>query len=452
MKLSDKQVKIAVIVALLVIIGLMSSYPYLTSNKSTITQQPIQTNQTIITNSTSSLASNTTTVPVSSNYNLSFYVKILKDIKIGKIYYKGIPPFYSIILHGNISGDRVSYLDATYHYRILSLGEVPSNPSISVGNLVFNYYEPEKTPKGCSSYGFKVSNSSGEYYGDILVSFCPYLYTSSSQIYIAGNATPNGLAGVLFFNWKQDKVFVLIEREPLKQPPVIGDWFLQITYDKKYSTQKPITVKVLLVNAKPDSLVDVYYNKDNRLTGIAISFPNGTQITQLKPGKIYIRRKLVYLDPVYDYTWYPTLVGVRTAYFPPGEYLLNINYSISVKNNNRLENTVLTYKDKIDVLQSQVQMKTIAGILAIGENQVTIAWTRNDTQNTLNMTVTGSSEGQVTIWLQAILANGTVKTIEKQLAVNKPTTIVLNGDIDSIKVQGTLPGGQSFRLTLPLKR
>ncbi len=452
MKPSDEKIKITVIVVLIVIIGLMAAYPYLTSNENTVTRQPTQVNQTATATPTSPSASNTTTAPVSSSYNLSFYVKVLKDTKIGKIYYKGVPPFYSTLLHGDISGDQISYLGATYRYHILPLGKVSQNPSISVGDLVFNYYEPQKTPKGCSSYGFKVSNSSGEYYGDIIVTFCPYLYTSSNQIYIAGNATPNGLAGVIFFNWKQDKVFVLVEQEPLKQPPVIGDWFLQATYKKEYSTKEPLAVKILLVNAKPTSLVHAYYNKDNRMLGVSVSFPNGTRITQLKPGNIYLWRKLVYLDAVYDYTWYPTLAGVRTAYFPPGEYILDINYTISVRDNNRLENTTLTYKDKIDIIQGQTQTKTTIGILAVGENQVTIAWTQTDVQNTLNITITGPSEGTVTVQLQAVSANGTVKTIEKQLAVNKPTVIVLNGVIDSIRARGTLPSGRSFKLTLPLKR
>ncbi len=450
MRPSDKQVKIVVIIVLLIIIGLMFIYPYFTSNKNTITQQPTQVNQTTTTISTSPPKSNIT-VPAGSSYNLSFYVKILKDTKIGKIYYKGVPPFYSILLHGNISGNQMSYLGVTYHYRILSLGEISKNPSINIGNLVFGYYEPEKTPKGCDSYGFKVSSNSGEYYGDIVVSFCPYLYTSSSQIYIAGNATSNGLAGVIFFNWKQDKVFVLIEQEPVKQPPVIGDWFLQITYKKEYSTKEPLAVKILLVNAKPTSLIDTYYSKDSRILGVSVSFPNGTRITQLKPGKIYIRRKLVYLDAAYDYTWYPTLAGARTAYFPSGEYILDINYTISIRNNNRLENTTLTYKDKIGVVENQVQTKTITGILAVGKSRITMTWTQVESHNTLNITVTGLSENKVVIQLQVVLTNGTVKTFEKQLAANESVTIMLDGDIDLIKAQGTLPNGRSFRLTLPLK-
>ncbi len=455
MKPSDKQVKVIVIAILLVIIGLMFAYPYIISSK-TVTQ-PAQVNtssQAIGTNTQSSTISNstTTTVPTSTGYNLSFYVKILKDPKIGKIYYKGVPPFYSILLHGNISGNQLRYLGVTYRYHVLSLGDVKRNPSISVGDIVYNYYEPEKTPKGCDSYGFKVSRSNGEYYGDIVVSFCPYLYTSSSQIYIAGNATSNGLAGVVFFNWKQDKIFVLIEQEPLENPPVIGDWFLQAVYKKEYSNREPLAVRILLVNARPASLVDAYYNKDNRLIGVSLSYPNGTRITQLELGKIYIRRKLVYLDAVYDYTWYPTLAGVRTAYFPVGEYMLNINYTVSTRIDNKLLNTTLTYNDKIRVIEKQVETKTVTGILAVGGNQITMSWSQMNSTNTLNIQATGSLKGEITIQLRIKSTNGTVKIMEKQISSNEPITIELSGDIVSIEAQGTLPDNQSFKLTLPLKQ
>ena len=452
MKARDRQVKIVAVIILLVVIGLMLLYANTSQNK------PAAPTRTVVNQTATAVLTNTSTTtstvpsPTSSEYNLSFYVKILKDRKIGKIYYKGIPPFYSIIARGEISGDKIIHLNQTYYYKILSLSKVSEETSIGLEDITFHYYKPEKSPKGCESYGFKItSNNNNSIIGNLTVTYCSYLYTSSDQIYITGNATSNGMAGIVFFKWKQDKVFVFIRTSETSKPPVLGDWFLQAVYKKEYTPKEPVAVKILLVNARPKSLVDAYYNKDNRLVGVGLSLPNGTSLTGLKLGKIYLRRKLVYLDAVYDYTWYPTLAGMNRAALPPGEYILHINYTIRTRMGDKLESTTIRYADKIIVGQQENQSKTIAGVLIVGKHSIILKWVQAVNQSKLNITITGPGD-KATIKIQIMLSNNTVKNIERQLTINKSTIIKINGEVKAVIAQGTLPGNQTYIMTLPLKQ
>ncbi len=452
LKARDKQVKIAAVIILLVVIGLMLLYANTSQNK------PAAPTRTVVNQSATAVLTNTSTTastvppPTSSGYNLSFYVKILKDRKIGKIYYKGIPPFYSIIARGEISGDKIIHLNQTYYYKILPLSKVSRETSISLGDIAFHYYKPKRSPRGCESYGFKItSNNNNSIIGNLTVTYCSYLYTSSSQIYITGNATSNGMAGIVFFKWKQDKVFVFIRTGKTGKPPVLGDWFLQAVYKKEYTSKEPIAVKILLVNAKPKSLVDVYYNKDERLTGIKLSLPNGEPLTGLKLREIYLRRKLVYLDTVYDYTWYPTLAGMNTAFLPPGEYILQIKYTIRMRIGNKLENTTINYTDKIIVRQQENQTKIVAGVLVVEKYNVIIRWIKAINQSQFNITVIGSGDKTV-IKLKIILSNNTIENMEKQLTINKSTIIKVNEEVKAVVAQGILPDNQTYIMTLPLKQ
>ncbi len=454
LKASDKQVKIIVIVVLLALIALMLVYPELTGQESTSTQQQVTSNQTTTSTIQATSSTGTSTVaPSTLEYNLSFYVKVLKDAKIGKIYYKGVPPFYSILLHGQISNNTISYLGVIYDYKMFSLGELARNPRVQVGDKVFEYYEPEKTPKGCDTYGFKVSSTSSESYSGFTISYCSYLYTSSNQVYIAGNATSNGLAGVVFLNWKQDKVFILLSQRKPKQLLVKGDWFLQLTYKREYGIKEPLAVRILLVNARPESLVDIYYNRDSRFYGVSLAFANNTLITPVQYGKIYLRRKLVYSEAVYDYTWYPTLAGLKSAYFPPGEYLLHVNYTLRVRVGNELVNTSITYNDKVSVVsQDQTSTETITGILVVGGYNIVSMWTKNNGENTLNTTIIGPSSGQIPVELHVVFTNGTVKVVHREVVINNSIVFSVNGEVKSIIVKGRLPSNRDFVLTLPLKQ
>ncbi len=453
LKARDKQVKIVAVIILLVVIGLMLLYANTSQSK------PTAPTKTVVNQTTTAVLTNTSTTtptvpsPTSSEYGLSFYVKILKDRKIGKIYYKGIPPFYSIIARGEISEDKIIYLNQTYYYKILSLSKVLEKTNIGLEDITFHYYNPEKPPKGCESYGFNItSNNNNSIIGNLIITYCSYFHISSNQIYITGNATSNGIAGIIFFKWKQDKIFVFIRASETSKPPVLGDWFLQAVYKKEYTPKEPVAVKILLVNARPESLVDAYYNKDDRLVGVGLSLPNGTPLTGLKLGNIYLRRKLVYLDAIYDYTWYPTLAGMNRATLPLGEYVLHINYTIRTRTeDNKLENTTIRYTDKIMVGQQENQSKTIAGLLIVGKHSIILKWVQTANQNKLNITVTGPGD-KATIKLQIMLSNNTVKNIERQLPINKSTIIKINGEVKAVIAQGTLPGNQTYIMTLPLKQ